>query len=538
MTQLDWLSPRHAERSSLGVSFRYFHLYRLAVATIFVVLGFLQADQWSLGASSHALFSYVALIYWVGAFALVLGADRIWRGEAPRLTFGVLFDIVVLTVLLHATGGIRGGLAFMHVVVLAGAGLVGQGRLAVFYAAFASLAVLFEQGLRWVGQGADVGEFVQVGMVSIGYFGTAVSARLLARRVIANEELARRRGADLAEQVRVNQRVIRDMDDGVLVTDIHGELRQYNPQFRRMLMPLNDPPHTVADFSPQLDVLLQSVRQQGGEQVRRLNLPDGRGEFRVRVVPAGDGGGVLVFLEDLARLQAQARQIKLAALGRLTANIAHEIRNPLSAISQAAELLQEERRGESFTRLLRIIGDNSQRLDRLVRDVLDLGKRDRAEPEAIALRPYLNGFAEEFCLHQPDAQGRIKVEHGVEAALCFDRGHLHQVLWNLLVNALRYASFEPGAVRLRVESSGDVTELHVTDDGAGISEAARMRLFEPFFTTHGKGTGLGLYIARELCEANAASLDFMDNSPGAHFRLRGRNVLDGETWKDGGEAVM
>ena len=229
-----------------------------------------------------------------------------------------------------------------------------------------------------------------------------------------------------------------------------------------------------------------------------------------------------MYIEDLEQMQSQAQQLKLAALGRLTANIAHEIRNPLSAISHAAELLSEDDAGGDPLRgrLTRIVGDNAMRLNRLVTDVLELGRRDHAEPEVLRWQGFCRMLVDELALAVPAASGRIRIS-GPDAAFLFDRGHLHRVMWNLVTNALHYASAAEGAVVIEAIPAGDGTRvgLHVRDDGCGIGPAERNQVFEPFFTTRSGGTGLGLYIARELCEANGAVLDLLDNSPGAHFRV-------------------
>ncbi len=217
--------------------------------------------------------------------------------------------------------------------------------------------------------------------------------------------------------------------------------------------------------------------------------------------------------------------MKLASLGRLTASIAHEIRNPLSAISHAGELLREERRGEIQDRLLRILSDNVSRLDRIVTDVLQLGRQNRSEPELLDMQEFCRVFIEDFVAAEgiPAEIVLLHVEDGVR--LCFDRAHLHQVLWNLLGNALRHSSRSPGALRVDVcrGTPPGRLEVHVGDDGPGVPAAVREQIFEPFFTTHTLGTGLGLFIARELCAANDATLELAPDRPGGHFILLGRN---------------
>jgi two-component system sensor histidine kinase PilS (NtrC family) len=227
----------------------------------------------------------------------------------------------------------------------------------------------------------------------------------------------------------------------------------------------------------------------------------------------------------MGRLQEQAQQLKLAALGRLTANIAHEIRNPLSAISHAGELMLEDHRGGVNDRLLRIVLDNTQRLERIVSDVLELGRRDRAHRELIQLQESLPLFVEEYAVKEKVSLDIIRLEFSGASTLCFYRSHFHQVLWNVLGNALRHSQRMAGSVRLLVQNGQHEgwVELHVIDDGEGVSDEQREQIFEPFFTTHNRGTGLGLYIARELSEANGAQLELQGNMPGAHFRITGRS---------------
>ena len=509
---------------SLWRSLSFFNLYRLVAASVFLLFVFFYRPGPNVAAQDRTLFLAVDAVYWMLALGFILTHRRLPLRFSTLLTVQVLTDIVALTLLLHASGGQKSGLAVMLLVVLAGAGLVGQGRMSLFYAATATLALLLEQGYRSLVFEASDADFVQVGIISMAFFATAASARLLARRVIANEELARSRGAALADQLRVNEHIIRDVHDGVLVLDPRGSVRQSNPQAEALLGLGGLAGRNAAELLPDLDEQLRRFGTAAGERERDMLMrfaPGGR-SLRARLV--GAGGDTLVFLEDMGRLQAQAQQMKLAALGRLTASIAHEIRNPLSAISHAAELLREEKRADMQQRLTRIIRDNSLRLDRMVRDVLDLGRRDRIEPEQIALQPFLATFLDEFCMHEKVAPELFERAAGDGATLVFDRAHFNQVLWNLLGNAVRYCGGGAAAIRLTTEISAAANrcELHIIDDGSGIDEKLRSQVFEPFFTTHSKGTGLGLYIARELCDANGATLTLLDNAPGAHFCITGK----------------
>ncbi len=510
---------------SVWTSLHYFNIYRLIVASVFLLAVAFYPRTSGLGSQSLSQFVWTGLAYWLLAIFFFGAQTRLRLGFNTLLTLQVTADILAIALLMYASGGEKSGLAVMLLVVLAGAGLVGQGRLTLFFAALATLAVLIEQGLRVIEFGADPADFVQAGILCIGFFATAVSARLLARRVIANEQLARQRGIDLANQLSVSERVIRDMQDGVMVVDLKEKVRQWNPQAEMLLRVRAPVQPDLASFSVVLAEQYRIYKGDARERIASLRVPGSGALLRARFVLAGESGDVLIYIEDMGRIQQQAQQIKLAALGRLTANIAHEIRNPLSAISHAAELLREEKRIEGQARLSRIINDNAQRLERLVRDVLELGRRDRTSQEPVRLTGFLESCLEEMAMHERIDPTVFALAVEADTVLLFDRTHLNQVLWNLLSNALRYCSGGSGAIRIEVRNmaTSGRTELHIIDDGAGIDEEAQGKIFEPFFTTHGKGTGLGLYIARELCEANDAELEWIDNAPGAHFRIIGRN---------------
>ncbi|MBK7136572.1 MAG: PAS domain-containing protein [Rhodocyclales bacterium] len=510
---------------SVWTSLHYFNIYRLIVASVFVLAIFIYPRTSGFGSEHLRLFVWTSIGYWLLAVFFYGALKKLRMGFNRLLSLQVMGDVLAITLMMHASGGSRSGLAVMLLVVLAGAGLVGQGRLTLFYAALATVAVLFEQSWRVLDSGADFADLVQTGILCIGFFATAVSARLLARRVIANEDLARQRGIDLANQLSVSERVIRDMQDGVMVVDSGEQVRQWNPQAEALLGAHPPPRPDLAAFSVALAGHCRNFRSGTKERVATLRVPGSGALLRARFVHAGASGDVLIYLEDMGRIQQQAQQMKLAALGRLTANIAHEIRNPLSAISHAAELLREEKRTEGQQRLSRIINDNAQRLERLVRDVLELGRRDKTSQEQLRLAGFLESFLDEMAMHEQVDRSVFSLSLESDPVLLFDRTHLNQVLWNLLSNALRYCSGRPGAVRIEVRDlpSSERVELHIMDDGTGVDEEARGKIFEPFFTTHSRGTGLGLYIARELCEANDALLEWVDNQPGAHFRIIGRN---------------
>ena len=499
---------------SRWIPLRYLNFFRLVIAGLFLEL--------HLGDEAPRAFVGAALVYI--AAVLTLGfPDAVRRIGFDRLiALQVVIDIAVLATIMWASGGYRSGIPVLMMVILAGAGLVAQGRAVLFFASLATLAVLIENAWRYSTGNSPV-DFPQVGFASIGFFGIAIIARLLALRAKANESLATQRGEALAKQQAVNERIIRDMQDGVLVVDADGRVSQANPSAVILLgvHPLEG--RLLTD----LDAGFTDVRARGaGADGALLRLRASGKLLRCRAAGAGadgDADDMLIYLTDFEEILKRMQQIKLAALGRLTASMAHEIRNPLAAVTQAAELLTEEKRADVQSRLVRIINDNARRIERMVRDVLALGRREETLPEALMLAPFIAGVIEEVALGGVAQREVFDVDVPADATLGVDRAHLHQILDNLVANARRHCSGKPGAVRIFVAAAGGRVAVHVLDDGPGIIESERARVFEPFFTTHPKGTGLGLYIARELAEANGATLDLLDNAPGAHFVLTGRS---------------
>ncbi|MBI1904954.1 MAG: PAS domain-containing sensor histidine kinase [Rhodocyclales bacterium] len=499
---------------------RYFNVFRLIVAGVFLVLG----REINLGNDGPHVFIGAVLAY-LGCVLALGFPDAIRRVGFDRLvTLLVVLDIFMLATVMIVSGGFRSGMPVLMLVFLAAAGLVAVGRMVFFFAALASVVVLIENAVRTYA-GGNSAEFLQVGFTCMGFFAVAFTARLLAKRATESEYLADQRGEALGRQQAINERIIEDMQDGVVVMGGDGRLRQANPHATVLLgmdlvegMPLTD-----------VDPLFGECHLRcSGAHGMLLRLGPANRMLRCRAVRASTSGAMegdtLLYLTDFEEIQKQIQQHKLAALGRLTASMAHEIRNPLSAVTQAADLLGEEKRTDVQARLVRIINDNARRIERMVREVLALGRRDNLMREALPLAGFVADMVEESALRDAGVKALFSVNIGSDATMAIDRAHLHQILGNLLTNARRYCSGRPGAIKVYVTHVGrDRIALHVRDDGPGVAAEERMHIFEPFYTTDPKGIGLGMYIGRELAEANDASLELLDEGPGAHFVLTGRS---------------
>ena len=518
---LEGLSAGAPVSDSFWVSLRYFNAYRIVVAGLFFVSVLFYQDLLLLGLEDVRLYAVTSAIY----LAIAIGFHVLLR-RAPynfnaQLTAHIIVDVVAITLLSHASGGFRSGLAVMLLISVAAAGLVSRGTQLLAYAALASIAVLAEQTVQILADEATLSGYLQPALLSIGYFASAMITSLLAQRVITNERVARQRGIELANQLRISELVIQDVQDGVLVVDANGLVRQHNRRVEALLRRSVPELEQIEGYSRELAEALAAWRAGTGPSQPTLTLDESGRNVRARFVEAGLEGAKLtvIYLEDMSKLEEQARQLKLAALGRLTANIAHEIRNPLASVTHATELLQEENRAPARERLIRIIHDNALRLNRMVHDVLELNRRDRVQADSVRLAAFVSAFVDEFAPAEGLPSGAVNLDLQGDLVIECDRVHLNQILWNLVRNAWRHSTRQPGSVRIVVQRTGGRIELHVVDDGPGVPHDLRPQLFEPFFTTFSAGTGLGLYIARELAAANGATLEYIDRGAGADFRL-------------------
>lgn len=511
-------------QESLWRSISFFNLYRLILGGSLVLVSAIFGKV-LLSTHNQSWFFWISVVYTILVLVSVMSVNMRNPRSGLQLAFQVCTDIAAVACLTYFGGGIQSNLGMLMLVSLALAGMISRGRITLLYAALASISVLLEHGYAVLTLDATVAQFLQAGVLSTSYFAVAWLAHTLSKYAVASEKLAFLRGVDLSNMAEANRLMIQDMPDGVLVVDERGMVRQSNPGAERLLgyaFAVGGKSH-LSECSPLLEAMFAAWRQNKALGNEVLRLPGSDHPVRVRFLPVQREGfwGAVVVLEDVQRVQEQAQQVKLAALGRLTANIAHEVRNPLSSISYATELLKEQEHDPSQERLFQIILDNTTRLNRIVQDVMQVNRRDRLQSESLNLAVRLEDVIESLC--QVEQVPRTVFDMHVDPVCTarFDCGHFEQVFWNLCRNALRYSQKQTGSVRLRAVVEDGRTILEVSDDGAGVPPDAVQKLFEPFFTTDTGGTGLGLYIARELCEANGAMIEFK-RAPdgGACFRVQ------------------
>ncbi len=440
-------------------------------------------------------------------------------------------DLVSMTLLIHASGGISSGLGGILIISVGTLALLVRAERAFLLAAVTALVLLLEQAYAQFQGMTTSAQFAPAGILGAAIFVITAVVQLLRHRIVETEALAEQRGLDLRNLVELNDYIIQHLRESIVVVDDDDQVRLINESAGKHLgvKPNAQSGDAIATAAPDLtDRLLRwrSGRPSAGSQAT-FSAPDGA-TLQPHFAPLGGdrNGGVVIFLEDTSLIAERVQQAKLAALGRLSASIAHEIRNPLGAMSHAAQLLAESPSiSNEDQRLTDIIRSNARRVSQIVESVLALSRRAQSRPERLQLTPWVEDFAREFVQTLEIYEDAVSVVDGAPSIeVHMDPTHLHQILWNLCDNAVKYASAAAGAIAVEitcgaVEPSGRPF-VEVADRGPGIKPDKVEQIFEPFYTTQSGGTGLGLYISRELAERNGATLRYQARSGGGSaFRI-------------------
>ncbi len=504
-----------------------FNIYRILVALLFIGLLLSNLRSRYLGHTYPRLYAFDLLGYLLVAIFALFTARL--RSPPFAIQAGALaaLDITFVFLLLHSSGGLASGLGVLLIPPVAAVGVLMPGIWALFAAAVASLLLIGDQTLLFWQGVADDRAYASAGFLGLALFATAIISQYLGNRARAGEALATRRGIDLANLTELSEYVIDHLQSGLIVIDLQGRLHLIN-QRAKALLGLGTPPESryLGRISPPLMDLARAWRRQTTGHAPTLRLEGREKDLRVEFAALpGDSGAVIITLHDQAELVARIQTAKLASLGRLGASIAHEIRNPLSSISHAAQLLQESASLDpSDRRLLDIIRAQSDRIDRIIADVLRLARKEPPATATLDLARWLPARADILKLYAgSDALVRIHA-HDSPLRVSFDENQLEQILAGLCENAAVHGRSADGRLEISLEVRRDAESgaivLDVCDKGPGIAREHLEHLFEPFFTTSVSGTGLGLYLARELCLINGAEIIYVPTPGGACFRLR------------------
>ncbi|WP_020410254.1 sensor histidine kinase [Hahella ganghwensis] len=505
--------------------FRVYNHYRVTVGIILLASLYLQSDA-SISQTfapyyfKIAAFSYAA-VHVFTAFLLLAGIQPAVR----HIVFSIFLEVGLVTAMMLFGTGISGGLGNMLVISVAASNIMLRSQLGLLIAAIASLFVMGQEIYLLLNASSNIDSVFRAGVLGVVYFATALLVRNLSHRISASEDLARRRAQNIEELERLNHQIIQRMLTGIIVTNEFGQVRMANQAAMSLL---------GLEASEDIDLLPEDLM----ERLRDWQLDPGRKSPPFRgssnrapiqanfaMLQKEEGQDILIFLEDTGKIAQQAQQLKLASLGRLTAGIAHEIRNPLGAASHAAQLLLEsEDLNQPDRQMTEIILRHAKRMNGIIENVLELSRGKSSTPEMIDLNEWLKSYINDYTAGGAiSADIEIRLEkQGVHGR--FDASHLHQILNNLIANGLRYSSAQTGYPWVGIVV-GEIDDSHqafldILDNGPGIDNDQMPHLFEPFYTTDKKGTGLGLYLSKELCEANQAQLDcFKRDEGGSRFRI-------------------
>lgn len=523
-------SPALLQQAKL---FRIYNHYRLVISLM--LAGLLFVDPGTFDARFRwqdyyqaGVVSYLALN---GFFALILMAG--FQVSQRHITLSILLDILIIHGLLLTSTGITNGLANLVIVSVAAGNILTPSRLGIFYAALAAICSLGISGWAVLSLNGHADDIVRAGSLGILYFAAAFVLQNISRRMIRSEALANSRARSIAELEQINRQIIQRMRTGILVLDRYGQVRLANAAAEELLFGTTsadtDLPRSRTLPQPLklgLDAWLKDPRMRVAPFQSAPTSPLLQANFTQLDQERGDH--ILVFIEDMSKVTQQAQQMKLASLGRLTAGIAHEIRNPLGAISHAAQLMEESPHlDDGDKQMLDIIRRHSKRVNGIIENVLDLSRRKTADAELVDLPIWLQEFRRDYLQTQDEQAGPSSIELEIDPdlpAARFDKSQIEQVLVNLCDNGLRYSEQQTGSRKLSLHAGSTEDRqrayLDVRDFGPGIAPEDRSSVFEPFFTTDKSGTGLGLYLARELCEANQAHLSLVeDGHQGCCFRI-------------------
>ena len=509
------------------------NLYRLLVPLVLLAMVVLGGPVRGLVAARPQLFVSACIAYFTAAVLLIIARRLKWSSLRIVALVNACVDAVAIGFILYAAGGVASGLGILLVLpVLALTVLAGR-RDALLIAAVAALAVLVQQLFAGFTLGTPATDYVTAGLFGTLLFIVALATWPVANRLRESEALVRRQEVDLANMAQLSQYIVQHLRESILVIDASDRIRLINESAAQMLGDKSAYPDAlIGEASPRLLYLLESWRQGAADAAAHVAdqtfvAADGARMIRPHFAPLGatTPAPLLIFLEDTSLIEEKVQQSKLAALGRLSASIAHEIRNPVGAMSHAGQLLAESPNLTSDDhRLTQIIRTNADRVSGIIDNVQRLSRREAARIERLPLAAWTEEFHQEFAATMQLPRTRLTVSGATEdLEVRVDPDQLRQILWNLCDNALKHAVRDNPEQNVEIRygrmSGGARPFLEVADRGPGVAPEHVGRIFEPFYSG-GQGTGLGLFLARELAQSNGATLLYQPRADGGSvFRL-------------------
>ena len=512
--------------------FRVYVAYRSLLSIVLLIMLVNPSTRTLVGALSPSLYTTAALVYLATSIPLVGSLSTRFNENQTLMLVVFLVDIVAITILADTSGGMTSGLpALLVITAAASAVLISNRKLAMLVAAVSVLAILLDTAWLILRDVLDIVSLFPAGLLGLLVFGVALMVQTIAHRLGRAEELARNRTSELYNLQRLNEQIVQHMQTGILLVNSQGLVQVMNQSAIRLLEPERSTTEAqgdqLEDYCVQLAEQFRQWKHSGKHRAKPFTVLEGASPViaNFQALQPRTNHESLVFVEDYTPVTQHAQSLKLNSLGRLTASIAHEIRNPLGAISHAAQLLQESPDlVPPDSRLADIIQHHSERVNQIIESVMHISRRQPPKPEQLLLESWLSEFVREYldALNRP-AKVTIDCDYK-ELRIEFDPENLQRIFSNLLDNALRHSKQATGkeTARIHIEVNSTVhrCQINMIDNGSGVTFADRAKIFEPFFTTMSQGSGMGLYLCKELCEINNADLDYRPTGKGEScFRI-------------------
>lgn len=506
------------------------NVFRLVQAVVYAGLAFSTVAGQGLQIGIPGLARGLAVLYALFALVMLALNRRSNPHVGPTVSMALVVDIAAAVFVIAAMHDApRIGIAMMLAVNLSVGALILPLRLSMFFTSLATLGLLGHTFFTSA-TGGTPGErdLLEAALFGLAYFATTMLCHVLGRQLRVTEALAEQRSSDLVNLSQVNELIIRRMKTGVLLVDDVNHIHQINESAWMLLGNPSAEQRDLGQLAPELSRRLYHWVTSGKLDETATQLADGVPEVipRFTRLAPNDDSHVLIFLDDTSLLSRRAEELTLTSLGRLSASIAHEIRNPLAAIRYSAQLLAESKSMDGTDqRMVEIINNHCIRLNEIIENILQLSRRERSRPETLDLDSWASSFVEDYCQDNDIGADSLRViaNSPLPVAAVADPQQLQQVVWNLVQNALRYGRMPGEPARVMVvtrQGEHGVPVLEVIDRGPGIAPKVAAQIFEPFYTTHEYGTGLGLYLARQMSEANQAALEYVRVAGGGScFRL-------------------
>ncbi|MEO8012148.1 MAG: ATP-binding protein [Dokdonella sp.] len=506
----------------------FFNLYRVLEAVVYTGLVFSPlAVDW-IKISHSTLGRSVALAYLVIALLLLIWTDRMRHRLTASIGLALTLDVVVASIVLFALTGGHSSIPVMLMVNVGVGALLLPFRQSMLLALLAAIGVLAPSIVQLINEATRDRSVLEAALFGVAYFAVAGLCAHLGRQMRETEALAEQRGVDLLNLEQVNDLIIRRMKTGVILVDGANHILRINESAWHLIGNPSPNQRDLGAVAAELSRRLYHWRHSGRVDQTPIALAADVPEVipRFSRMAPNDDTHVLIFLDDTSLLSRRAEEMTLSSLGRLSASIAHEIRNPLAAIRYSAQLLAEsESLEDEDRRLVEIVNNHCTRANEVVENILQLSRRERSRPESIDVNAWALSFVEDYKQNNDIGQDHLRAitqNRRVEAMV--DPQHLQQVVWNLVQNAIRYGR-EPGAAARVVVVARMATDkgpplIEIVDRGPGIPAKVAAQIFDPFFTTSEYGTGLGLYLAKQMCESSQATLEYVPVAGGgACFRI-------------------